>query len=107
MGPSGDPLRDMQSKESLFNPADASMKVARGDFQPNMTVRDVFAKMGIDVDGPATQLTKLFQDQMQKRTMAGKMGMAPPAGGPQGQPPAPMPAPAPGGMAGLMQTMKG
>ena len=107
MGPSGDPLRDMQSKESLFNPADATMKSARGDFQPNMTVRQVFEKMGIDVEGPATQLTALFKTQMQNRTMAGKMGMAQPAGGPQGAPPAPMPTPGPGGMEGLMQTMKG
>lgn len=103
----GDPLQKMQSQESIFNPADGAMKVARGDMQPNMTVRQVFEKMGIDVEGPATQLTALFKDQMQKRTMAGKMGMAQPAGGPQGQPPAPPPPQGPGGMEGLMQTMKG
>lgn len=103
----GDPLQAMKSKESLFNPADMAMKASRGDVQPNMTVRQVFEKMGIDVEGPASQLTQLFQQQMQNRTMAGKMGMAQPAGGPRGAPPAPMPSPGPGGMEGLMQTMKG
>lgn len=107
MPPGGDPLQQMRSKESIFNPNDATMKVARGDVGPNMTVRQVFEKMGIDVEGPASQLTAFFQQQMQNRTMAGKMGMAQPAGGPQGQPSAPMPSPGPGGMEGLMRTMKG
>lgn len=104
------------AKASMFNPADASMMAASGQFSQNMTVRDVLGKMGVDVDGPATQLVDLFKSQMQNRTLTGKLGIGgapqggPPGMMPQGQRPMGPPPQAPGlesgGMAGLMSKLK-
>jgi hypothetical protein len=107
----------LQGQESIFNPADATAIAGRGDINAQMTVRDVLGKMGIDVEGPASQLVKFSQDQMQKRTMSGKMGMQRPPAAPQGAPPgmtpgrgAPPPSPqgagSPGGIEGLMANLK-
>ena len=115
--PGGAPPVDT-SQESIFNPADAAMKAGRGDINAQMTVRDVLGKMGIDVEGPASQLVKFSQDQMQKRTMSGKLGMqrppqmppggpgGPPPGGPGMGAPPPMPPQGGGGIEGLMQNLK-
>jgi hypothetical protein len=116
-GPGGPPPGGsaLQGQESLFNPSDAAAVAGRGDINPQMTVREVLGKMGIDVEGPASQLVKFTQDQMQKRTMSGKMGMqrppAPPQGAPPGMPPGrgappPMPQAGPGGIEGLMANLK-
>lgn len=102
--------------QSMFNPAGAGLMAMRGDLAGSQTVRDVLGKMGIDVDGPATQLVDLFKSQMQKRTLTGRMGMevAPPQTGPalplQGQRPMGPPPQAPGlesgGMEGLMRNLR-
>lgn len=100
----------MPPNASIFNPAEAS--VMSGQFNPNMTVRDALGKLGIDVDGPATQLVQFTKQQMQNRTMSGKLGMNRPPAGPQRPPMAapPQGAPSPeedvGGMEGLMSKLR-
>jgi hypothetical protein len=101
-----------QAKASVFNPADAAMMGASGQFNPSSTVRDVLGKMGVDVDGPATQLVELFKSQMQNKTLTGKLGMGQPGATPfpQGQKPMVPPPQAPqgeaGGMEGLMRNLR-
>jgi len=106
--PGGDPLAQMKSQESIFNPADAAMKVNRGDIRPDMTVAQLLGSMGIDVNGPASQLTEFMKGQVQNKTNLGKMGLGGPPGappGPQGgRPMAPPPEP---GIAGLMGNIRG
>lgn len=107
-----DPIRDNMS---MANPTDmAAMKQSKdagmGQFagmDKGTTVRDFFGKLGVDVDGPVTQLAELAKNQMKKGNPLGKMAsMAePPAGpGPRPQPPGgpggPPPMPPPGGPGG-------
>lgn len=79
-GGAGNPVMD---NLSLANPVDASL-IAQ-DITPETTVRDVFAKMGIDVDGPVSQLTEKMPqmisngDPMQK--MKNIAGGSQPMGG--------------------------
>ena len=101
----GDPLAQMKSQESIFNPADAAMKVNRGDIRPDMTVAQLLGSMGIDVNGPATQLTEFMKGQVQNKSIMGKMGM----GGQPGRKPMAPPPTAPGeepGIAGLMGNIR-
>jgi hypothetical protein len=106
-GPSAGPSGGMGN---ITNPNEAALMSARGDIKPDMTVRDVLGKFGIDVDGPASQLTAFMQSQMKGRTLTGKMGMGAPApqGAPQMAPQGGMasPAPQPGGMEGLMRNLR-
>lgn len=95
--------RAMQTR-SLLNPTDRSMMQQDGTFNPNMSVNDFLKQMGVDPNGPVTQLTSLWQQQSQNANPINKMQSiagAPPAppGGPQvGAPAAPSPGgPPPGG----------
>ena len=117
-----DPIKDNMS---MFNPTDLGAMKQETDrnmgtfagVNENTTVRDFFGKLGVDVDGPVTQLTELAGSQMKKGNPLGKMenmaspgGPGPrptPPGGPGQMPGAPVPGgPAPGGepsLEGLMQ----
>lgn len=96
----------------MFNPADmASMKkdasMGSGPFagmSKDTTVRDFFGKLGVDVDGPVSQLTELAKSQVQKSNPLSKMGniaKSPVPGG--GQPSAQPPMPEQAGLEGLMK----
>ena len=106
-----DPMETLQANKSIFNPVDATMMGQQGEISPNMSVREYFAKMGVDVDGPLSQLIDAAKDQMAKadpinkmKSIAGgpapgpKPGMGQPPQMPQGRRPAPAP-----GMEGLLK----
>ena len=114
-----DPVANMEKNRSMLNPADATMAMQEGKIRPDMTVREFLqTNMGIDVDGPVTQLIEASKKQLQNRTaigkaanMGGSPGGAPPPGRmPQGRPAAVQPGqggPPPGGLEGLMGQMRG
>jgi len=94
-----DPIK---SNMSMMNPVDmAAMKqesqMGQGPMaglSPNTTVREFLGKLGVDVDGPVSQLQKLVQDQVQKANPVSKMSNIannPAPGGGGGQAPPPMP----------------
>ena len=107
-----DPMETLKANRSVFNPVDASMMKQEGEIRPDMTVREYFAKLGVDVEGPVSQLIDMAKDQMGKADPMNKMKSI--AGGPtpgvkpgMGQPPQ-MPqgrAPQASGMEGLLKTM--
>jgi len=108
-----DPMETLQANKSIFNPVDASMMKQRGEINPNMSVREYFAKLGVDVEGPVSQLVDMAKDQMAKADPINKMKSI--AGGPtpgmkpgMGQPPQqPMGrAPQGAGMEGLLNQMR-
>ena len=87
--------------ESMLNPMDLAKKAQMGEIRPGMTIRELFERMGVDVDGPIEQLQGAIQSQAQNATMLGKIRGAPqsPAGAPG--------APAGGGIMDVMQTLRG
>jgi len=105
----------------MLNPTDMAQKVSRGDVSQQMTVRDFLAQMGVDVDGPVSQLAQALQKQSQmanplnKIRMAGGRGapapMPPRGAAPVGRPPMVPPPGAPsgggGGIADLIGKMGG
>lgn len=110
-----DARQAMEQNRSLLNPTDAAAMAQQGKIRGDMSVRELFANLGIDVDGPATQLIKFSQKQMENAKMGKKMqSMAaarpapePPAGGPaQGGPPPGGGGPAPGGGGGLEELIR-
>ena len=68
--PQGNPLQD---NLSMLNPTDLAVMKQQGNIDQNMRVRDFLSQMGIDVDGPVTQLTEFAQKQTQNATAMGKM----------------------------------
>jgi len=113
-----DPMNVIRENRSMFNPTDASMMAQEGEIRPDMSIREYFATLGVDVEGPVTQLIEMAKGQMQKADPMNKMkaiaggppqGQPPMGGPPQGQPPqmpqgrAPQPTP---GMGGLLKQMR-
>ena len=94
--PQGPPQGGMQGKMSMFNPTDVAAKAAMGDVRPDMTVGEFLQRnFGVSPDDPVQKLVEATKQQMQNRTMAGKLGMqqgppqrpgASPARPPMGQP---------------------
>lgn len=103
--PQGDPIKDNMS---VMNPVDMAAMKQSGEFTPEMTVRDVLAKFGIDVDGPAEQLVQLATkhienaDMMQKMKNIGGQGAQPEQAPPPPAPTAPQQLPGGGGLEGLL-----
>jgi hypothetical protein len=92
MGAASDPLR---KNASIMNPMDLAMMKGEGQFSPDMTVVDVLQKLGIDPNGPASQLVEFGRKQVENGDMVGKMqNMAQDS---QGAEPAPTP-----GLEGLL-----
>jgi hypothetical protein len=102
---------------SMNNPADlAAMKQAKDSGQGRFagmdeqtSIRDFFGQLGIDVDGPVTQLAQFAKDQVQKGNPLGKMeniaGAIPP-GGPDLPPGVPAQPPGAGGAPGIDSLMQ-
>ena len=106
MGGARLPQAPQLPNESMLNPMDLAKKASMGEIRPGMTIRELFERMGVDVDGPIEQLQGAIQSQAQNATMAGKIRGAP-AGGPAGQG-APAGGPGPGGgIMDVMQTLRG
>lgn len=109
-----DPIQDNMS---ITNPADmAAMKQAKDSGQGQFagmdeqtSIRDFFGQLGIDVDGPVTQLAQFAKDQTQKGSPLGKMeniaGAIPP-GGPDLPPGVPAQPPGAGGAPGIDSLMQ-
>jgi hypothetical protein len=70
MGASKDPMR---KNVSIMNPADLALMKQEGQFTPDMKLGDMLAKMGLDVNGPATQLVEFIQKNVQNADPLGKM----------------------------------
>jgi hypothetical protein len=103
--PGNNPVKDNMS---IMNPVDQAYMKQSGEFSPEMTVRDVLGKFGIDVDGPAQQLVDFGIKQVENADSVRKMQNIAGQGGQGGQmPPAPeqgMPQmpPEQGGLEGLL-----
>ncbi|MFA5262020.1 MAG: hypothetical protein WC450_12425 [Candidatus Omnitrophota bacterium] len=106
-----DPVANMEQNRSLLNPADATMAMQEGKIDPNMSVRDFLQQnMGVDVDGPVTQLIEASKKQLQNRTAIGKAAnMGKPGQMPQGRPAMVQPGQGgpPPGLDSLMGQMRG
>ena len=99
----GPPRMGMQGQGSVLNPNDMARKVSSGQISMDMTIRDFYAQMGLDVDqNTLGDLAQTMKGQAQTATPVGKMRAT--AGGVAAGPPA---APPPGGMAGLMSRAGG
>jgi hypothetical protein len=105
-------METLKGNRSVFNPTDMSMMAQEGEITPDMPIREYFAKLGVDVDGPISQLVEMAKGQMQKADPLNKMKAI--AGGPQqGMPPQGQPPQAPQGrvpqqapgMGGLLKQM--
>jgi hypothetical protein len=62
----------VEQQRSIFNPTDA-VQMHRGLDVQNTSVRDYFGQLGIDVDGPVSQLVQFAQKQMDTRKPIDKM----------------------------------
>ena len=100
-----------EGQRSILNPVDATVMAGRS-MKPGATVRQVMEQFGIDVDGPATQLQQLGQQQIDKanplnkmRAIASQKTQRPsrPPGMPPGMPPGGPPGMPPGGPPGMPQ----
>ncbi len=103
MGASQDPIK---ANMSAFNPVDLAAMKQSGAFSPDMKVKDVLAKIGIDVEGPASQLVEFAKNQVKNADPLGKMksvaATAPVNPEVQGEAPAPGPESTPQGLESLM-----
>lgn len=79
-----DVMQGLKQNRSVLNPTDLSMMQQEGEITPDMTVRDYFAKLGVDVDGPLTQLIEMGKQELQKANPLNKMQAI--AGGPKAGP---------------------
>lgn len=102
----------MEEQRSVFNPTDVAAMTKQGKLNPRMSVIDYLGQLGIDPNGPATQLVQFAKQQMQKRNPMNKMqalaGSSPrPAPGPQQAPPqAPPQGGGGGGLSDLLNKMQ-
>jgi len=92
----------MQAQESMANPTDLAAKMSRGAIRPDMTIREFYQQMGIDVDGPLSQLKDAMGDQLTKASPINKIQAM--GGGQAGAPPAPPQGG--GGLADIMAKMR-
>jgi hypothetical protein len=116
--PPGGGSSPVMKNMSALNPTDAAMMGSSGQFTPDMTVADYFQKLGIDVNGPVTQLVDFAKKQQENANPINKMRniAADTALQKGGQPPtmpgvkpmvAPPGQPSPSGLQGLMSKLGG
>lgn len=107
---------------SIFNPKDFAILFQQIKTNPEMTVREFFSKMGLDVDGPVAQITQFLEKGVENASPLGAMkNISAAAGGgtplsPAGQQPVmpgrkpmvqPPRQPTAGGLQGLLNKMGG
>jgi hypothetical protein len=63
----------IDKSQSILNPRDAFMMKEQGKIRKDMTVRELFGGLGVDVDGPVTQLAEMVMREKQKADPLGKM----------------------------------
>jgi hypothetical protein len=63
----------MEQMRSPMNPADLAAMKQSGKISRNLSIREYFANLGVDVDGPATQLVEMAKRQMQNADPRNKM----------------------------------
>ena len=99
------PQSAMDAKASVFNPADMARKVTKGDVRPDQTVGEFLVKnFGVRPEDPVQKLFQNIKGQVQNRTAAGKVGMAPQGQMPQ-RPMTQRPAQPVGGMDDLINRL--
>lgn len=106
----------VEKNRSILNPTDAATMGARGQMDPNMSIRDWLGQFGVDVEGPVVQLQQFMKKQSQNANPLTKMqniaqgGGGAPAGAPRapmgGSPPQRGGAPPQQGVADLMGGMR-
>lgn len=99
MGAASDPVR---KNTSVFNPLDLAAMKQSGQFEgaEDMKVVDFLPMIGIDPQGPMSQLTEFMQKQVENADMVGKMqNIAADSTAMEGEPPAPTE-----GLESLLQT---
>lgn len=121
--PGGMPGGGVEKNMSIFNPKDFAILFTQIKNNPEMPVREFFAKMGLDVDGPVAQITQFLERSVENASPLGAMknisaGQSGPGAelSPGGQPPVmpgrkpmvqPPGAPTAGGVEGLLNKLGG
>jgi hypothetical protein len=63
----------MDENLSVMNPQDAFLMAEKGMLRPDMTIRELFSGLGVDVEGPVAQLADMVQRETQKANPLNKM----------------------------------
>lgn len=63
----------MDENLSVLNPQDAFVMAEKGMLRKDMTIRELFSGLGVDVEGPVTQLAEMVQRETQKSNPLNKM----------------------------------
>lgn len=63
----------MDENLSIMNPQDAFLMAEKGMLRPDMTIRELFSSLGVDVEGPVAQLADMVQRETQKANPLNKM----------------------------------
>jgi len=58
---------------SVMNPQDAFLMAEKGMLRKDMTIRELFSSLGVDVEGPVVQLADMVQRETQKANPLNKM----------------------------------
>lgn len=58
---------------SMMSPQDAFVMAEKGMLRADMSVRDLFSQLGVDVDGPVSQLSEMVQRESEKANPINKM----------------------------------
>lgn len=100
--PGGGPsaaVAGVEKNRSILNPTDAATMGARGQMDPNMSIRDWLGQFGVDVEGPVGQLQQFMKKQSQNANPLTKMQNIAQSGGgaPGGAPRPPTGGPPPMG----------
>jgi hypothetical protein len=65
---------------SVLNPQDAFVMAEKGMLRKDMTIRELFSGLGVDVEGPVTQLSEMVTRETEKANPLNKMKAAAGAG---------------------------
>ena len=63
----------MDENLSVMNPQDAFLMAEKGMLRADMTIRELFSGLGVDVEGPVAQLAEMVQRETQKANPLNKM----------------------------------
>lgn len=63
----------MDENLSIMNPQDAFLMAEKGMLRKDMTIRELFSTLGVDVEGPVAQLADMVQRETEKANPLNKM----------------------------------